>query len=65
MDGVVRERDIDMIQLVKTPCGCQYAKDGTIVIPCAEDRYITCAKCGGRAEVSPVGILCLRCTFKS
>ena len=53
----------DKMKLVTIPCGCQYDTDGTIVIPCKLDRYITCARCGDKAEVSPIGVLCLRCTF--
>ena len=53
------------MNIVTAPCGCQYASKGAKgpVAACEEHRYITCAGCGGRAEVSPIGTLCLRCTF--
>ena len=51
-------------QLVTIPCGCQYMGSGAApVAPCIEHRYITCGRCGDQAEVTPVGVLCLRCTF--
>ena len=53
-----------MLQLITIACGWQYTKDGDIVVSCAEDRYITCSKCNGRAEVTPIGILCLGCSFR-
>ena len=54
-----------VIKIVIIPCGCQCAAKGARgpVVACAEHRYITCTQCGGRAEVSPIGTLCLRCTF--
>ena len=53
------------MNIVTAPCGCQYASKGAKgpVAACEEHRYITCARCGGRAEISPIGTLCLRCTF--
>lgn len=51
-------------KLITIPCGCQYVDgDKAPTIPCAEHRYITCGKCGGRAEITPIGVLCMTCTF--
>lgn len=53
-----------MQKLQTIPCGCQYVSgDRAPTIPCSEHRYITCGGCGGRAEVTPIGVLCLKCTF--
>lgn len=52
------------MKLVTLPCGCKFAGTGERpVITCQDHKYITCANCGGQAEVTPIGVLCLRCTF--
>ena len=49
--------------IVEMDCGCQYVDAFAPMIACYDHRYMRCAKCGGWAEVSPIGMLCLHCTF--
>jgi hypothetical protein len=28
-----------------------------------KDQLCTCGKCGGEAHLTPIGVLCLKCTF--
>lgn len=56
-------RTVGPLQIVTLDCGCDYGRDGGIIVPCEGHRYITCGRCRGRAEVSPIGVLCPRCTF--
>lgn len=50
-------------KIVELGCGCQYVDAFAPVMACDAHRYITCGKCGERAEVSPIGLLCPKCTF--
>lgn len=53
------------MELVTIPCGCVFDKRSARypVRPCPEHEHVTCGGCGGQATVSPIGVLCLHCTF--
>jgi len=62
-----RKNEQEPTPLVTIPCGCQYATAPAHVlgptIPCEEHRTMTCARCGGVAYVSPIGLVCGKCSF--
>jgi len=41
-------------------CGCVYFADNarTPMRTCEQHRWITCAQCGGKAEVTFIGVWC-------
>lgn len=49
--------------IVELDCGCQYVDAFAPLLACDRHRYMRCVKCGGQAEVSPIGLLCPVCTF--
>ena len=63
LTGTVVGKLRDGRPIVERPCGCQYVTALAPLVPCDAHRYITCGKCGGRAEVTPIGLLCPSCTF--
>ena len=66
MKGKVTGSLSDGRVIITIGCGCQYVGNGrSPLIPCDVHRYIVCGNCGGQAEVSPIGVLCVNCTFGS
>lgn len=63
MKGSVTGTLPDGRQIVTADCGCEYVDARAPMVACEAHRYITCGGCGGQAEVTPIGVLCLRCTF--
>ena len=49
--------------IVERGCGCRYVTARAPLWACEAHRYVTCGRCGGSAEVSPLGLLCPTCTF--
>lgn len=56
-------RKFEYDQYVTLDCGCLYVRDGKLLHGCEEHGEVTCGKCGFRATLTPIGVLCSRCTF--
>lgn len=49
---------------VTAPCGCEYFADNgqRPLQACEQHRWITCASCHGKAEVTFIGVWCATCS---